>query len=281
MTLEELIRAIAGGDTSGVGGENPPGPVRRAREPLPQAPPRYPGQGVTPGALRRDPIPSWATDLQGPAQERVAILRNQEGGFRRPVGPGGVTGEESPLRVPFSSLQGARPSMGTAADWIEGGPPRTPPRGALFRDLPVDQEPWRQPENYDPLSPGTTPIPMGAPARQGGFEPPNAPVPSVTRWGSLQEGMEAQGGDRDTELDVAFSAALERVRAREAAMRALIDQTQSPASRMSGQSDLPQSARDELAELRARAGEYEWRAQDAESRLGRLSRRRPGRDYRR
>ncbi len=161
MTLEDLIRALTGR-------EEP------QRAPMPQAPTRYPGQGITPGALRRDPIPQWVGGVQGPAQERMSVLRTQDGGFRRPVGPGGVTGDEPPLRVPFAALNGPRPSMGTAADWI-AGPPRTPPVGPIFRDQPGDMEPWRSPVDTDRMA-------AGDPAPQRGLQPPDMEAPPLPSY---------------------------------------------------------------------------------------------------
>jgi hypothetical protein len=167
MTLEDLIRALTGR-------EEP------QRAPMPQAPARYPGQGITPGALRRDPIPQWVGGVQGPAQERMSVLRTQDGGFRRPVGPGGVTGDEPPLRVPFAALNGPRPSMGTAADWIAGQPP-TPPRGPIFRDQqPGDMADWRQPFS-EQISSDVRPLAVGETAPQRGLQPPDMegpPLPS-------------------------------------------------------------------------------------------------------
>lgn len=242
MTLQELIAALTGGERR----SDAPYIRERDTRPMSQAPARYPGQ---PGALRRDPIPEWANDLQGPAQERMSVMRGQEGGLRRPVGPGGVTGDEPPLRVPFRALQGPRPSMGTAADWIQGPPPPLPRAPYIGQSAP-DTEPWRQPEGAlsAPVDMDTglivdsltgepvdstgreaelnnrryIPIPEQGAAPQRGMEPPSAPPQEPWPWG---------GNEQE---DPAFTAALRRVQElrRQQQERAIM--AMSPVERASG-----------------------------------------------
>jgi hypothetical protein len=245
MTLEDLIRALTGRE------EPQRAPYIRER-PTSELP-RYPGQGMTPGALRRDPIPQWATDLQGPAQERMSVMRGQEGGLRRPVGPGGVTGDEPPLRVPFRALQGPRPSMGTAADWIQG-PPRGVSSAPYISDGPRDTAPWRQPEQ-DPITNDLgqeleleTIVDPNAPGRIAGYRETGNRRQNTAHFGAGGEaplGFAPVQAPKRTESwpsdwstlaaeDPAFTAALRRVEERERQRRERAIMDMSPIERASG-----------------------------------------------
>jgi hypothetical protein len=197
MTLEDLIRALSG--------DNPRGPVRREREPMPQAPARYAGQA---GALRREPIPSWVTGeiaqpLAEQARTRARTRQMAPAMPPHPVGPGGVVSEppapwEGPPApvVSLSSTQGRYPADGNAGDWMHG-PPTAPPRGSLFVANRGDPEPWRSPMDTERMQ-------HGDPARRGGFGPAAA--------AQGQPGIVDAGVLREDDLDAQFRAALARAR---------------------------------------------------------------------
>lgn len=209
MTLQELIAALTGGERHSAA------PYIRERDtrPFPQAPARYPGQ---PGALRRDPISQWVDGVQGPAQERMSVLRTQEGGFRRPVGPGGVTGDEPPLRVPFAALNGPRPSMGTAADWIQG-PPRGVSPAPYISDGPRDMEPWRSPIDTERMA-------AGDPAPQRGMEPPSLSAMPPPTGQPAPDDLEAQIAMARQRAQGALSRQSDPTGMRAAARRELLEQ---------------------------------------------------------
>lgn len=185
MTLEDLIRALTGGR------EEPQGGLRRG--PM-QAPGRYPGQGVTPGALRSDPIPSWVTQAERP-------LTNREPS----QGPYMPLPRESELPARMGALQGLRSQMAQGQDYTPvygpGGvvpagddvPMRYMNQGGPSMPLPA-ADPQAPP---DPLAGMMLPDRPSGPI-QGGF-----PIPGLPE-GQRATPLPADGGD---DLDRAWEMA--------------------------------------------------------------------------
>lgn len=179
-------------------------PIYGSRDATPPLIPGFPAQArVTPEALGRAARDVFGYVMHGrgyqPAAGELSPELQEAQMARVPLTNGRVlprrqsAPSQVPIDAPIQSFRTAQnPINGSLPDYINSTMGLRPPPEAA-----PDQEAWRQPQGVPQIGTRNTPLPAGAPAHSGGFQPPSAEY----------------APDEAAQLDAEWNDAVQRARA--------------------------------------------------------------------